>query len=46
MEWRNWEKVTDHRGYIVPEVILVDVTLVEGGILCDSLQANTPLCDL
>ena len=46
MERRNWEKFTDNRGYIVPEVISVDVTLEEVGILCDTLEANTPLCDL
>ena len=43
MDRRNWEKFTDNKGYIVPEVIL---TLVEVGILCDILEANTPLFDL
>ena len=47
MDRRNWEKFTDNKkGYIVPEVILADVTLVEVGILCDILEANTPLFDL
>ena len=34
---RDWEKITNVWGDIVAEVILIEVTLVEVGILCDTL---------